>query len=72
MQGRSTDTNLVKVQMESLLSAAKEDAEGRTALVISKKGPGRLYYRMGLKYAPSDLNLAPLNYGFKIVRSYEV
>ena len=35
-------------------------------LIIQKQGPGRLYYRLGLNYAPNDLNLKPANYGFKV------
>jgi uncharacterized protein YfaS (alpha-2-macroglobulin family) len=40
-------------------------------LVLSKEGTGRLYYRLGLRYAPTDLNLDPLDMGFVIQRSYE-
>ncbi|CAF4736601.1 unnamed protein product, partial [Rotaria magnacalcarata] len=31
---------------------------------------GRLYYRIGLNYAPSNLQLNAVNYGFKIERTY--
>jgi uncharacterized protein YfaS (alpha-2-macroglobulin family) len=41
------------------------------SLIISKDGPGRLYYRMGLNYAPTDLNLNPLDMGFVVDRKYE-
>jgi uncharacterized protein YfaS (alpha-2-macroglobulin family) len=30
-----------------------------------------LYYRLGMSYAPTDLNLAPLDMGFVVERSYE-
>jgi hypothetical protein len=40
-------------------------------LVLSKEGTGRLYYRLGLRYAPSDLTLEPLDMGFVVQRSYE-
>ncbi len=40
-------------------------------LVISKDGTGRLYYRVSMNYAPSDLNLKPADYGFTVERSYE-
>ena len=40
-------------------------------LIISKEGPGRLYYRLGLKYAPTDLKLDPLEMGFVVQREYE-
>ena len=34
--------------------------------ILQKQGVGRLYYRLGLNYAPQDLNLKPVNYGFKV------
>ena len=34
-------------------------AGGDTDLVIDKDGAGRLYYRLGLRYAPDDLVLGP-------------
>jgi hypothetical protein len=43
----------------------------RASLILSKDGPGRLYYRLGLRYAPADLKLTPLDMGFVVVRSYE-
>ena len=40
-------------------------------LILSKDGPGRLYYRLGLRYAPTDLRLDPLDMGFIVQRMYE-
>jgi uncharacterized protein YfaS (alpha-2-macroglobulin family) len=40
-------------------------------LILSKEGAGRLYYRLALNYAPTDLNLKPLDMGFVVERSYE-
>jgi uncharacterized protein YfaS (alpha-2-macroglobulin family) len=40
-------------------------------LVLSKEGPGRLYYRLGLRYAPTDLELDPVDMGFVVQREYE-
>jgi hypothetical protein len=40
-------------------------------LILDKQGDGRLYYRIGLKYAPKNLNLAAADYGFQITRQYE-
>jgi hypothetical protein len=40
-------------------------------LIISKIGTGRLYYRLGLRYAPTDLRLDPLDMGFVVTREYE-
>ena len=63
--GRSTDRALTLVPMAELL------AEGDSDLIVSKDGEGRLYYRLGLRYAPDDLSLDPLDRGFVVQRSYE-
>ena len=39
--------------------------------MISKEGDGRLYYRLGLRYAPTDLNMPPVDMGFVVERLYE-
>ncbi|HQJ51548.1 MAG TPA: alpha-2-macroglobulin family protein [Anaerolineae bacterium] len=64
--GRSTDYKAVQVPMSYL---AKQD--GQQNLVLSKEGAGRLYYRLGLTYAPKDLTLEPLDQGFTVLRTYE-
>ena len=38
---------------------------------IAKDGAGRLYYRIGMKYAPTDLKMEPADYGFVVERNYE-
>ena len=65
-KGRSTDRQQINVPMRYLAQTS-----GAQNLFISKDGGGRLYYRVGLNYAPSDLNLKPVDYGFTVVRSYE-
>ena len=40
-------------------------------LLLDKKGAGRLYYRIGMQYAPRDLTLGPLEAGFSVQRAYE-
>jgi uncharacterized protein YfaS (alpha-2-macroglobulin family) len=52
------------------MSLLAEEA-GTADLIVSKEGDGRLYYRLGLNYAPSDLALEPLNRGFVVQREYE-
>lgn len=64
-QGRSTDQNETLVPMSALID------EGDTNIVLSKDGPGRLYYRLGLNYAPESLDLDPLDRGFVVQRTYE-
>jgi len=63
--GRSTDRALTLVPMAELLAAGDSD------LVVQKDGEGRLYYRLGLRYAPDELDLDPLDRGFVVQRSYE-
>jgi alpha-2-macroglobulin len=40
-------------------------------LLVQRDGAGRLYYRAGLRYAPADYALPPLDRGFVVERSYE-
>ena len=63
--GRSTDRHQVEVPMAFLAEGGKRD------LTLTKQGPGRLYYRLGLRYAPQSLRLDPLDAGFTVERKYE-
>ncbi|RLD02383.1 MAG: hypothetical protein DRI46_00070 [Chloroflexi bacterium] len=65
--GYSTERHLTEVPMGYLMDTKLEEQN----LIISKEGPGRLYYRLGLKYAPTDLKLEPLEMGFVVQREYE-
>ncbi len=65
-KGRTTDRQQVNVPMRYLA-----DQGSTKDLIVSKDGAGRLYYRIGMSYAPSDLNLKPADYGFTVERSYE-
>jgi uncharacterized protein YfaS (alpha-2-macroglobulin family) len=47
------------------------EQNGAANLIMDKQGAGRLYYRIGMKYAPKNLNLQPADYGFTVLRSYE-
>lgn len=64
--GRTTERRLTEIPL-SYLVGQQETRD----LVLSKEGPGRLYYRLGLKYAPTDLELDPRDQGFVVQRSYE-
>ena len=64
-EGRETDRVRFDLPMADLIAA------GDTDLVLSKDGTGRLYYRIGLRYAPDDLQLDPLDRGFVVSRTYE-
>jgi uncharacterized protein YfaS (alpha-2-macroglobulin family) len=65
-KGRSIDSNLLNIPMNYLL-----EQNGAANLILDKQGAGRLYYRIGMKYAPKNLKLAPADYGFTILRKYE-
>jgi uncharacterized protein YfaS (alpha-2-macroglobulin family) len=74
--GRTTERHETVIPMayiSALLNASlvDETAGGALDLILSKEGPGRLYYRLGLRYAPTDLDLDPLDMGFVVQRVYE-
>jgi hypothetical protein len=69
-RGYTADQHETLIPMNYVLSETSA-AGGIENLTLSKDGPGRLYYRFGLQYAPTDLNLDPLDMGFVIQRSYE-
>jgi uncharacterized protein YfaS (alpha-2-macroglobulin family) len=63
--GRTTDRAETLVPMSDVIAA------GDSTIVLSKDGDGRLYYRLGLRYAPSDLRLDARDEGFVVDRVYE-
>lgn len=63
--GRSMATVEQLVPMASLLGAERRE------LTVLKKGTGKLYYRLGLRYAPADLQLDAVDNGFTVYRTYE-
>jgi uncharacterized protein YfaS (alpha-2-macroglobulin family) len=68
--GRTTERHETDIPMVYLVDEAYGGGETRD-LILSKEGPGRLYYRLGLRYAPSDLTLDPVDMGFVVQRVYE-
>ena len=70
-KGRTTELSEVKVPMQWLASEASFKGGQQQNLVIAKDGPGRLYYRVGMQYAPTDLKLPPADHGFVVSRTYE-
>lgn len=65
-RGRSADRQHVDVPLGWLAKTP-----GPTDLVIAKQGTGRLYYRVGMQYAPADLRPPPAEHGFSVSRTYE-
>jgi uncharacterized protein YfaS (alpha-2-macroglobulin family) len=67
--GYSTDRHQIDIPMNYLIDAI--GAKDQEDLIVSKDGVGRLYYRLGLRYAPTSLKLDPVDMGFVIQRVYE-
>ncbi|MGB7210307.1 MAG: alpha-2-macroglobulin family protein, partial [Pyrinomonadaceae bacterium] len=65
-KGRSVDSNVLNIPMSYLAEQG-----GTSNLFLDKQGAGRLYYRIGMKYAPKNLKLDPADYGFTVLRKYE-
>jgi hypothetical protein len=64
-KGRSTDYSQIDVPMQFLADMK----EGN--LTVAKEGAGRLYFRLGMQYAPEDLRPPPMDQGFTVNRTYE-
>ncbi|MCB8916437.1 MAG: hypothetical protein H6666_00805 [Ardenticatenaceae bacterium] len=67
--GRTTERHETMVPMSYLVDNFEGDET--QDLVLQMEGSGRLYYRLGLRYAPTDLQLDPLDMGFVVQRTYE-
>jgi len=63
-KGRTTATKMLQIPMEVVMEGGDKD------MIIAKEGKGRLYYRVGLTYAPKNLELKAASYGFKVTRRY--
>jgi uncharacterized protein YfaS (alpha-2-macroglobulin family) len=64
-KGRQTDYFDIAIPMAFVASHDRQD------LTIQKDGKGRLYYRIGMSYAPASLRLEPADHGFVVQRIYE-
>ncbi len=65
-KGRTTERAHIDIPMSFVA-----ERKGDQSLILQKDGKGRMYYRIGMKYAPKDLNLEPADYGFAVERMYE-
>jgi alpha-2-macroglobulin len=61
--GRTTKTSLAHIDWPALPGSQHD-------VVISKQGDGRVYYRVGITYAPTQTAFAALDAGFVVTRSY--
>lgn len=64
-QGRSAERRHTGIPMSWLAGKGRQD------LALTKQGPGRLYYRIGMRYAPKDLHMEPADHGFTVQRTYQ-
>lgn len=64
-RGRSTESHQIDIPMSYVADMGKGD------LILQKDGKGRLYYRIGMTYAPASLALEPADHGFAVQRRYE-
>jgi alpha-2-macroglobulin len=62
--GRSTARGISQLDWSTLAPGSTHD------LVMTKSGPGRMYYRIGITYAPKQTNLPALDAGFIVRRTY--
>jgi uncharacterized protein YfaS (alpha-2-macroglobulin family) len=69
-EGRTTERHQTDIPMPYLVFESLGGGETQD-LILDKQGEGRLYYRLGLRYAPTDLRLDPLDMGFVVQRAYE-
>jgi uncharacterized protein YfaS (alpha-2-macroglobulin family) len=67
--GRTTERQRIDVPMNYLLDKSKQSPSHN--ITLAKEGAGRLYYRVGMTYAPANLKLDAADYGFAVERTYE-
>jgi uncharacterized protein YfaS (alpha-2-macroglobulin family) len=65
-RGRTTERHQIDIPMAWLAERA-----GTQNLIVGRQGRGRLYYRVGLRYAPDDLMLDAAEHGFSVERVYQ-
>ena len=67
-RGRSVE----QVSLDLPLAVVRAGAEegGAAPLIVGAEGAGRLYYRLGLRYAPADLRHEAAAHGFGVERRY--
>lgn len=64
-EGRTTDQHQLSIPITHL-----ETDDTSKPATLSKTGPGRMYYRLGLTYAPASVMPVPVEAGFSVSREY--
>jgi hypothetical protein len=70
--GTARFTDLRDSPVAFMKPLAPEDPGRRAALLLTRQGKGRLYYRSGLSFSPRTLRTEPVNAGMAIHREYSV
>jgi len=63
-KGRTAETYQVEIPMSYVMQVDMQN------LIIEKSGIGRLYYRLGIKYVPENLEIKADDFGFVVNRYY--
>lgn len=63
--GRSSARSVAELGWDQLAPGTAHD------IAMQKTGPGRMYFRIGITYAPKQTNLPPLDAGFLVRREYK-
>jgi uncharacterized protein YfaS (alpha-2-macroglobulin family) len=69
--GQTTFKGRTMRVVEQKVPMAFLQSQGRKTVTLEKQGDGKLYYRLGLRYAPTSLRLPPEEQGFSVEREYE-
>ena len=64
-RGRTTERYEMHVPMSFL-----HEGDAELPLVLQRDGQGRMYYRMGVRYAPKSRQMAAIDEGFLVDRTY--
>lgn len=67
-KGRTLDYQHTNIPMKAVVDAHDQEAAD---LTLQKLGKGRLYYRLGMRYALESLELEAAEHGFAVTRTYE-
>lgn len=70
-KGRTTERQHVDVPMAYLAAERDGGQDEAIDFALQKEGKGRMYYRLGMRYAPKSLVLEPADHGFAVERVYE-
>ncbi|HEX6277333.1 MAG TPA: hypothetical protein VFZ53_30030, partial [Polyangiaceae bacterium] len=65
-RGRTNDRQNVSIPLSAVAAMPQP-----SSVTLAKEGTGRLYFRIGMNYAPDDLRPPPAEHGFSVSRRYE-